>query len=105
MTGREDCPSCAIEGQLRPHVVWFGELPLRLDAIYQLLAECKLFLAIGTSGNVEPAASFVEEARRSGAHTVELNLEPSQSADLFAERIYGPATTIVADYVKKLIIG
>ena len=87
MTGREDCPSCAIEGQLRPHVVWFGELPLRLDAIYQVLAECKLFLAIGTSGNVEPAASFVEEARRSGAHTVELNLEPSQSTDLFAERI------------------
>jgi NAD-dependent deacetylase len=74
LTGNEGCPSCAIEGQLRPHVVWFGEMPLRLDAIYQVLAECKVFVSIGTSGSVEPAASFVEEARRAGAHTVELNL-------------------------------
>jgi len=103
LTGREGCPSCAIEGQLRPHVVWFGEMPLRLDAIYQVLADCKLFLAIGTSGTVEPAASFVEEARRTGAHTVELNLEPSQNRSLFAEQIYGPATRIVPDYVVKLI--
>jgi NAD-dependent deacetylase len=103
LTGREDCPSCAIEGQLRPHVVWFGEMPLRLDAIYQVLAQCKLFLAIGTSGNVEPAASFVEEARRAGAHTVELSLEPSQNRGLFAEQVYGPATRIVPDYVAKLI--
>src|SRR5215831_19185191 len=91
LTGNEGCPSCAIEGQLRLHVVWFGEMPLRLDAIYQVLAHCKLFVSIGTSGSVEPAASFVEEARRAGAHTVELNLEPSHSASLFAERIYGPA--------------
>src|SRR5271166_769966 len=95
LTGREGCPSCAIEGQLRPHVVWFGEMPLQLDAIYQVLAECKLFVSIGTSGTVEPAAAFVEEARRAGAHTVELNLEPSYSASLFVERIYGPASKIV----------
>jgi NAD-dependent protein deacetylase/lipoamidase len=105
LTGNEGCPTCSIEGQLRPHVVWFGEMPLRLDAIYQVLAECKLFLSIGTSASVEPAASFVEEARRAGAHTVELNLEPSRSADLFAERIYGPATSIVPEYVAKLISG
>ena len=103
LTGNEGCPTCAIEGQLRPHVVWFGEMPLRLDKIYQLLAECKVFIAIGTSGSVEPAASFVEEARRAGAHTVELNLEPSHSAGLFAECIYGPVTQIVPDYVAKLM--
>jgi len=105
LTGNEGCPTCAIEGQLRPHIVWFGEMPLRLDAIYQVLAECKLFLSIGTSGTVEPAASFVEEARRAGAHTVELNLEPSQSASLFAERIYGLATKIVPDYLVRLMKG
>ena len=96
----------ALEGrQLRPHVVWFGEMPLGLDAIYQVLAQCKVFVSIGTSGSVEPAASFVEEARRAGAHTVELNLEPSHSASLFAERIYGPASRIVPDYVARLLIG
>lgn len=105
LTGREECPTCAIEGQLRPHVVWFGEMPLRLDPIYQVLAECKLFLSIGTSGNVQPAASFVEEARRVGAHTVGLNLEPSAGASLFAEQIYGPATKIVPEYVTGLIRG
>ena len=105
LTGNEGCPICAIEGQLRPHVVWFGEMPLRLDAIYQVLAKCKVFVSIGTSGSVEPAASFVEEARRAGAHTVELNLEPSQSANLFVERIYGPASQLVPDFVAKLISG
>jgi Sir2 family len=95
LMGNEGCPTCAIEGRLRPHVVWFGEMPLRLDAIYQVLVQCKVFVSIGASGSVEPAASFVEEARRAGAHTVELNLEPSQSAGLFAERIYGPASRIV----------
>jgi NAD-dependent deacetylase len=105
LTGNEGCPICAIEGQLRPHVVWFGEMPLRLDAIYQVLAKCKVFVSIGTSGSVEPAASFVEEARRAGAHTVELNLEPSQSANLFVERIYGPASQIVPEFVAKLIGG
>jgi NAD-dependent deacetylase len=105
LTGNEGCPTCAIEGQLRPHVVWFGEMPLRLDVIYHVLAKCKLFLAIGTSGSVEPAASFVEEARSAGAHTVELNLEPSQSASLFAERVYGPASAVVPDYVARLLRG
>jgi Sir2 family len=56
---------------MRPHVVWFGEMPRGLDGVYQVLTPCKVFLSIGTSGSVEPAASFVEEARRAGAHTVE----------------------------------
>jgi NAD-dependent protein deacetylase/lipoamidase len=103
LTGNESCAGCAMEGQLRPHVVWFGEIPLRLDEIYQALAQCKVFIAIGTSGTIEPAASFVEEARRAGAHTVELNLEPSRSASLFAERIYGPASKIVPEHVARLM--
>jgi NAD-dependent deacetylase len=78
-------------------------MPLGLDAIYQVIAQCKVFVSIGTSGSVEPAASFVEEARRAGAHTVELNLEPSHSASLFVERVYGPATRIVPEFVAKLI--
>jgi NAD-dependent deacetylase len=105
LTGNEVCPTCAIEGQLRPHVVWFGEMPLHLDAIYQVLSQCKVFVSIGTSGSVEPAASFVEEARRVGARTVELNLEPSQSAALFSEKIYGPASKIVPEFVAKLLEG
>ena len=105
ITAADACPSCAIEGQLRPHVVWFGEMPLELDAIYQGLAECRLFLAIGTSGQVQPAAGFVEEARRAGAHTVELNLEPSEVGSRFAERLYGRATRIVPEYVDKLLAG
>ena len=105
LTGNEECPSCAIEGQLRPLVVWFGEMPLRPDAIYQVLPKCKVFISIGTSGSLEPAASFVEEARRAGAHTVELNLEPSHSAEVFVERVYGPASKIVPEYIAKLISG
>jgi len=103
LTGNEGCPICAIEGQLRPHVVWFGEMTLGLEAISQVLAQCRVFVSIGTSGSVEPAASFVEEARRAGAHTVELNLKPSHSASLFAERIYGPASRIVPEYLAKLL--
>ena len=83
LTGNESCPTCAIEGELRPHVVWFGEMPLRLDAIYQALAECKVFLSIGTSSSVEPAASFVEEARRAGAHTPSSSTSNRRSAPVF----------------------
>jgi NAD-dependent deacetylase len=103
LTGKEGCPTCAIEGQLRPHVVWFGEIPLSLDAIYHGLAQCRTFIAIGTSGSVEPAASFVEEARRAGARTVELNLEASHSASLFSEQVYGPASKIVPEFVERLL--
>jgi NAD-dependent deacetylase len=110
LTGSEDCPICAIEGQLRPHVVWFGEMPLGLDTVYQVLTPMQgipidRHFSIGTSGSVEPAASFVEEARRAGAHTVELNLEPAQSASLFVERIYGPGTQIVPEFVARLLGG
>jgi NAD-dependent deacetylase len=100
------CPACARAGGMRPHVVWFGEMPLHMDAIMQALARCDLFLSIGTSGNVYPAAGFVRQVRRAGlAHTVELNLEPSEGVELFAETIHGPASRIVPDYVERILGG
>lgn len=98
------CPACAREGGLRPHVVWFGEMPLEMDRIYRELAVCDLFISIGTSGNVYPASGFVSHVRSlRRAHTVELNLEPSEGASFFAERIHGPASEIVPDFVTRLL--
>lgn len=97
------CPTCGRRGAMRPDVVWFGEMPYHMDRIYQALADCDLFVSIGTSGNVYPAAGFVAEAARAGAHTVELNLEPSQGANLFAESIHGPATAVVPAFVGDLL--
>jgi NAD-dependent protein deacetylase/lipoamidase len=98
------CARCGEPGGLRPHVVWFGEMPLEMDRIYEALARCDRFISIGTSGNVYPAAGFVQEVRhRRGARTVELNLEPSEGASLFEERHYGPATEIVPAYVRHLL--
>lgn len=97
------CASCASPGGMRPHVVWFGEMPLEMDRIEDALAGCDLFVSIGTSGNVYPAAGFVQAARAQGrARTVELNLEPSEGATLFHEAIYGPASQIVPGYVASL---
>jgi NAD-dependent deacetylase len=87
----------------RPHIVWFGEMPLGMEEIYAALRRCDLFISIGTSGNVYPAAGFVAEARNAGAHTVELNLEPSMGMSMFAERRYGKATEIVPNYVAELL--
>lgn len=97
------CPACGAAGRLRPHVVWFGEIPFEMDRIFAALAEADLFLSIGTSGHVYPAAGFVELARAAGAHTVELNLEPSEGASLFAEALHGPASELVPFYVARLL--
>ncbi|KZD12261.1 Sir2 family NAD+-dependent deacetylase [Oceanibaculum pacificum] len=98
------CPSCGHVAGLRPHVVWFGEMPLGMDDIHAALDACDLFVSIGTSGNVYPAAGFVDEVRRGGlAHTVELNLEPSVGASYFAEAIHGPATEIVPAFVERIL--
>ncbi|MGZ3304378.1 MAG: NAD-dependent deacylase [Asticcacaulis sp.] len=94
-----------VASELRPHIVWFGEMPLGMERIEAALGDCGLFVSIGTSGNVYPAAGFVELARRAGAHTVELNLEPSLGQDLFAERRYGPATELVPEFVDRLLAG
>ncbi len=97
------CPACGSTGRLRPHVVWFGELPLEMDRIDEALAAADLFLSIGTSGTVYPAAGFVAEANAAGARTVELNLEPLEGRSLFAERIYGPASEVVPAFVRRLL--
>jgi NAD-dependent deacetylase len=97
------CGACGRTGLMRPHVVWFGEMPFAMDEIYAALAECGLFVSIGTSGNVYPAAGFVAEARGAGARTVELNLEPSAGASLFDEAIHGPATQTVPAFVERLL--
>lgn len=100
------CPCCQKAGRLRPHIVWFGEMPLYMGVIQHILAECDLFISIGTSGNVYPAAGFVQEARLNGkAHTVEINMEPSSGHSLFHEKIYGPATQTVAAYVERVLAG
>jgi NAD-dependent deacetylase len=99
------CPACGSKGGLRPDVVWFGEMPYLMDRIFEHLTRADLFLSIGTSGNVYPAAGFVAVARGNGAHTVELNLEPSEGASLFAEAVHGPATEVVPAYVEKLLAG
>ena len=87
----------------RPHIVWFGEMPLEMERIYRVLSECDLFVSIGTSGHVYPAAGFVAEARHHGAHTIEMNLEPSKGASLFAETRYGPATEVVSAWVEEML--
>jgi NAD-dependent deacetylase len=97
------CPSCGKTDAMRPDVVWFGEMPYYMERIAEHLDAADLFLSIGTSGNVYPAAGFVAEARAHGAHTVELNLEPSEGASFFVEAIHGPATQIVPAYVERLL--
>jgi len=97
------CHCCQFPARLRPHIVWFGEMPLGMDEIYQALSEADYFLAIGTSGHVYPAAGFVHEARIAGAHTVELNLDPSEVESQFAEKHYGLATTEVPAYIQRFL--
>ena len=90
------CPACGASGGMRPHVVWFGEMPLGLDQAYAALARCTLFVAIGTSGQVYPAAGFAAEARRVGARTVEIN--PVPSGGDFDEVLPAPATEGVPQF-------
>ncbi len=99
----ERCHCCQFPQPLRPHIVWFGEMPFEMDRIYQALGEATLFISIGTSGHVYPAAGFVHEARLQGAHTVQLNLEPSQVESEFEERHYGLASKVVSEYVDDLL--
>ncbi|WP_374274679.1 NAD-dependent deacylase [Brevundimonas sp.] len=102
LQARHPSPHAAY-GLLRPHIVWFGELPLEMDTIEAALGRCDLFVSIGTSGAVWPAAGFVQQARRAGARTVELNLEPSLNRELFDEGRYGVASQIVPAFVDELL--
>ncbi len=97
------CAGCSKKGGIRPDIVWFGEMPYRMDEIFTALADCDLFLSIGTSGNVYPAAGFVSEALRHGAITAELNLELSLNSGVFHQSITGPASRTVPDFVRSLL--
>lgn len=96
------CPACGRDAGIRPHIVWFGEMPLDMERIYGALETCTRFAAIGTSGNVYPAAGFVE-AVPPGASTLELNLEPSLQSSRFQERRTGPASVLVPAWVDELL--
>ncbi|MES1200481.1 MAG: NAD-dependent deacylase [Pseudomonadota bacterium] len=97
------CAACGRIGGVRPHVVWFGEMPLEMERIYDALAAADLFVSIGTSGAVYPAAGFVTEARRAGIATMEINLEPSDNAEAFDAAHYGPASEAVPNWADALI--
>lgn len=103
LSGGTPCPTCGITGDLRPDIVWFGEIPYAMDDIEAALSTCDLFVSIGTSGAVYPAAGFVRAAKAYGAKTLELNLEPSAGSDWFDETLHGPATKIVPAWVKTLL--
>ncbi|MEM7717966.1 MAG: NAD-dependent deacylase [Pseudomonadota bacterium] len=98
----DTCPTCAA-ATTRPDVVWFGEMPLFLPEIAQHLMSADLFVAIGTSGTVYPAAGFVAEAAGAGARTMEINLEPSNVAGQFDEVILGKATETVPAWVQRIL--
>ncbi|WP_245932431.1 Sir2 family NAD+-dependent deacetylase [Isoalcanivorax indicus] len=103
ITPESVCDHCGSRGCLRPHVVWFGEMPLQMERIYEALARCTLFVSIGTSGNVYPAAGFVEVANQAGAHTLELNLEASRVRSAFREHREGLASVLVPEWVESLL--
>jgi NAD-dependent deacetylase len=97
-----ECPQCGTPA-LRPDIVFFGEMPYHMDLIEQALAQADLFVSIGTSGAVYPAAGFVRTARHHGAHTLELNLDPSEGSHWFGESRMGPASTLVPAWVDELL--
>ena len=97
------CPSCAAAGRLRPDIVWFGEMPYGMDRIEAALADADLFVSIGTSGAVYPAAGYVQTARYHGADTLELNLDPSAGSVFFRETRIGPAGVLVPAWVDEVL--
>lgn len=101
----DTCPDCQLAGGLRPDVVWFGEMPYHMRSIEAALAGCDLFVAVGTSGTVYPAAGFVQQALAYGALTVEVNKEVSEVSGLFHTQYQGPATRQVERLVEELLAG
>ncbi len=104
MLDRPPCPVCRAP-TLRPDIVWFGEMPYQMGRIYQAIEACDLFVSIGTSGAVYPAAGFVQEARAAGGRTLELNLDPSDGSHLFHESRHGPASVLVPAWVDQVLGG
>ena len=105
LSHRPPCPTCGAADAMRPDIVWFGEMPYQMDRIYRALSQADLFVSIGTSGAVYPAAGLVREARGQGTRTLELNLEPSQGSRWFDEARHGPATVLVPQWVDELLAG
>ena len=99
------CPACGKAGGLRPDIVWFGEMPYEMERIDRALGRADLFVSIGTSGAVYPAAGFVRTARYHAAHTLELNLEPSDGSIFFEETRLGPASMLVPAWVEEMLAG
>ena len=99
MQPKTPCPACG--GRARPDIVWFGEIPYHMERIFDALAQADLFVAVGTSGTVYPAAGFVAEAAQNGAETLEINLEPSGGP--FDRILTGPASQVVADWVDAVL--
>lgn len=99
------CSCCVPSNHLRPDIVWFGEIPKFMPKIEECLSQADIFISIGTSGTVYPAAGFVSIANHFSAHTVELNMEPSSGQSEFTEKHYGPATELVSEFVDTLLKG
>ncbi|WP_373490762.1 NAD-dependent deacylase [Parasphingorhabdus sp.] len=97
------CPRCDHHGYLRPDIVWFGEMPYQMERIERALAQCDLFVSIGTSGAVYPAAGFVQTARYRGARTLEMNLDPSEGSFHFHESRMGRAGGLVPAWVEEVL--
>ena len=97
------CPACGQAGRMRPNIVWFGEAPFHQGRIAAALGAADLFVAIGTSGAVYPAAAYVGAARRAGVTTCEMNLEPADNAELFDLAFYGKASETVPRFVDRLL--
>jgi NAD-dependent protein deacetylase/lipoamidase len=104
VTQQTRCPKCTAAPALRPHIVWFGEMPFHMEMIDEALVSADLFISIGTSGNVYPAAGFIAQIGDIGrARAIELNMEPSEGAALFDEARHGPAGEIVPKFVKEIL--
>src|SRR3569833_1827316 len=97
------CPVCDARGQVRPDIVWFGEMPYEMERIDEALRRCELFVSIGTSGAVYPAAGFVQTARYCGAEPLEINLEPSLGSTMFDESRIGRAGELVPKWVDEVL--
>ncbi|MBE6447735.1 MAG: NAD-dependent deacylase [Alphaproteobacteria bacterium] len=97
------CHNCHVTGMMKPNIVFFGENLLCMDTVEQLLSSCDLFLSVGTSGVVFPAASFVQIAKYNGAKTFEFNLEPTSNNFYFDKHIMGPAGTTLPAFIEELL--
>jgi NAD-dependent deacetylase len=103
LSGAPPCPACGRAGQLRPDIVWFGEMPHDMERIDRAIMDADLFVSIGTSGAVYPAAGFVQTARYCGARTLEMNLDPSLGSIYFHDTRTGPASSLVPAWVDELL--